>query len=105
MLFLARFSGDLAPILVDAADVDEATARIEEETGGTRPAVLVDVPPGLFCAEVQFKFSDDEDGDDEPFAVQLDPFADVAEWIAAIDDADLPGLDDDEAGDGADDAL
>lgn len=101
MLFVGRFRGDLLPVVLEAADGDEAVKTIEANTG-TRPATLTEIPQGLLFAEVRFpalvgegdaaeeSSCLDECGEEMPVA--LDPSDDFAEWLEAVDEIDLPAV-------------
>ena len=95
MLYLARFRGDLLPILVGTSsdDTDELAERIEQEIG-ERPAELREVPIDVICCEVRFPDPEGEEQEDNPANVGespvVDPFEAFAAWLEAADEAPLP---------------
>ncbi len=110
MLFLARFQGDLLPVVIDtplAAEGEELAAvlartieRVETETG-ERPATIQPVPPGLLFCEVKFSTIDEElagaehEGNPANLAelgVVCEPFESFAEWLELVDEEPLPAV-------------
>jgi hypothetical protein len=103
MNYLAKFRGDILPCLIDAADVETAITRIFEETN-ERPIALIEIPPGVLFAEVKFSTRDEleelvpseavADDEENPanhsqMGVVLEPFEAFADWLEAVDDAEL----------------
>jgi hypothetical protein len=93
MLFLARFQGDISPILVDAATPDRALERIAEETDDV-PAELHPVPAQSLMCEVRFADPEGQEAEGNPgnatmTEIALDPMGDFAEWLSETDDQPL----------------
>lgn len=98
MLYLARFQGDLLPLLVDVmgdapVDLERALALIEEATEA-RPVTMHPCPEGIIYGEVRFaspnQGANDADGDGNPadhsaMGVVIEPFDDFAEWLEDVD--------------------
>lgn len=115
MLFLARFQGDLLPVVLDVPSTDgeelaavlaRAIARVEAETS-ERPATIQPVPPGLLFVEVKFATLDDPEAELEAsggsghqgnpanladMGVVCEPFESFAEWLELVDDEPLPAV-------------
>lgn len=115
MIFLAKFRGDLTPMVIDVevpppdapfwaiADgvapevrlAERAADRIEAEVR-ERPVTCQELPPGLLFCEVKFPTPDDEEdgnsADVSAEGVALEPLAEFAEWLDLADAADLAAL-------------
>lgn len=97
MLYMARFSGDMTPVLVGAATTELATSRVLEETG-VLPVTLHEIPDEMLMCEIRFADGDLVDStlattnpaDLTDVGVALEPFDDFAAWIESIDDEPFP---------------
>lgn len=84
-MFLAKFA-EANDIVVSGADGDAALRALQAHGVVDTPARLVELPDGLFCAEVRWSDPDGEQDDENPANVAegglaLEPFDACADWL------------------------
>lgn len=90
MLYLAKFK-EVGDVLIEAASPDDALRSLEAHDVADEPIRLVEVPAGVFCAEVQWADPSEVEAGESPAGltaadvadagVVLEPFEAFADWL------------------------